>query len=57
MMQGERQKQAELADELEAAKVDRRIEYRDVVRVVERVVDPTGCDVAPVPASLLETHG
>jgi hypothetical protein len=51
------QRQAELADELEQARVARRPQVREVIRFVERVADPTGCDVAPVPDSVLSAHG
>jgi Tfp pilus assembly protein PilO len=51
------QRQAELADELERAKAARAPKVREVIRFVERVADPTGCDVAPVPDSVLSAHG
>ena len=51
------QRQAELADELEQAKAARAPKVREVIRLVERVADPTGCDAADVPAGVLSAHG
>ena len=44
-----RMDQERLADELEAARADRRIVYRDRVRTVERAPDPSGCADADLP--------
>jgi len=38
-----RERQAVLADELELERQQRRVVYRDRVRVVEREPDPSGC--------------
>ena len=48
-----RDRAAVLADELEAARGDRRIEYRDRIRTVYREADPSGCADAAVPVGVL----
>jgi hypothetical protein len=52
-----RQRQEVLADELEAARLDRRVVYRDRVRVVERSADPTGCADVAAPHGVLDSLG
>ena len=49
-----RQAQAELADELEVARGERKIEYRDRIRTVYREPDPSGCADVAVPAGVLD---
>jgi hypothetical protein len=49
-----RQVQAELADDLEKARAERRVVYRDRVQVVERELDPSGCADIPLPPGMLE---
>jgi hypothetical protein len=46
--------QERLADELEAARADRRIVYRDRIRTVEREPDPSGCADIRLPDGMLE---
>jgi len=47
--------QERLADELEQAKADRRIVYRDRIRYVDRVID--GCADVPVPDGVFSALG
>jgi len=52
-----RQVQAEIADELELAKAERQVVYRDRVRVVEREADPSGCADVRLPSGMLDALG
>jgi hypothetical protein len=49
-----RQTQAKLADELEAEKQRKRIEYRDRIRTVYREPDPSGCADVAIPVGVLD---
>ena len=52
-----RKRQAELADELERAQAQKRIEYRDRIRYAQGAVDPTGCADVRVPDGVLDALG
>ena len=45
--------QERLADELEAARADRRVVYRDRIQVVEREFDVSGCADVDLPPRML----
>jgi len=49
-----RERAATLADELEVARGERKIEYRDRIRTVYREPDPSGCADVAVPAGVLD---
>jgi hypothetical protein len=51
-MQRARDQQEALADELERAKGQRTIVYRDRVRTVQVAADPSGCGDVPIPDSV-----
>lgn len=38
-----RDREAKLLDDLEQARAERQIEYRDRIRVIRQAVDPTSC--------------
>lgn len=48
-----RDRAATLADELEVARGERKIEYRDRIRTVYREPDPSGCADVAVPDGVL----
>jgi len=48
-----RARQDELIKELEDERQKRKVVYRDRVRVVERVADPTGCIDQPPPVDVV----
>jgi hypothetical protein len=57
MEQQAKARQEALADELEQARLDRRVVYRDRVRVVERSADPSGCADVAAPHGVLDSLG
>jgi len=48
------QREAELINQLEAAKHDREIIYRDRIKTVKVAADPTGCADTRMPDGILE---
>lgn len=47
-------KQRKMVEELEQAKANREIVYRDKIKIIKEAVDPSGCADTNVPDSILQ---